>query len=58
MTNLELVDTLARTYNYSHQGVLDLELEFVYTLIWLRTEQAVEADQYKDLQQKLAKLGT
>lgn len=58
MSSLELVDTFARSYNYTHQEVLDLELEFVYTLVWLRTEQAVEAESYKEIQQKLAKLSS
>ena len=56
MTNLELVDNFARSYNYTHDEVLALELEFVYTLIWLRTEQAAEADDYKEMQRKLSKL--
>ena len=56
MSNLELVDTFARGYNYSHDQVLELELEFVYTLIWLRTEQEVEADRYKEMQKKFSNL--
>ena len=56
MTNLELVDSFAQKYNYTHEQVLELELEFVYSLIWLSSEQAVEAERYKDLQRKMSKL--
>ena len=42
MHNLELVDNLAKSYNYTHEQVLNLELEFTYTLLWLHIEQEVE----------------
>lgn len=54
MINLELVDNFAQTYGYTHTQVLNLELEFVYNLLWLHAEQSVEANNYKALKKQLS----
>ena len=52
MSNLELVDNFSKVYGYKHSEVLDLELEFVYSILWMNAEQQVEADNYKAIQRK------